>query len=104
MFAQSVVLKDTVSYESFWHEVSLSEAGQGRGYKFMKKAVDQGCRAVKYGNGGPFVAVIVRDGAVLTTCHNLVRKDTDPSQVLWGQVVPICFTLIRQDQDAYITV
>jgi hypothetical protein len=41
---------------------------------------------------------------VQTTCHNLVRKDTDPSQVLWGQVVPICFTLIRQDQDAYITV
>ncbi|CAL5079457.1 unnamed protein product [Urochloa decumbens] len=48
-------------------------------YKLMKKAVDEAYRAVDSGDGGPFGAVIVRDGAVAVSCHNLVLKNTDPS-------------------------
>ncbi|CAN6213636.1 unnamed protein product [Urochloa humidicola] len=55
------------------------QAAQDRDYRLMKKAVDEAYRAVDSGEGGPFGAVIVRDGAVLVSCHNLVPKNTDPS-------------------------
>ncbi|CAN6203511.1 unnamed protein product [Urochloa humidicola] len=55
------------------------QAAQDRDYKLMKKAVDEAYRAVDSGEGGPFGAVIVRDGAVVVSCHNLVLKNTDPS-------------------------
>ncbi|CAL5079458.1 unnamed protein product [Urochloa decumbens] len=60
-------------------EAPPQAAAQGRDYKLMKKAVDEAYRAVDSGDGGPFGAVIVRDGAVAVSCHNLVLKNTDPS-------------------------
>ena len=46
----------------------------------MKQAVDEAYRAAARGDGGPFGAVILGDDdAVVASCHNLVRKNTDPS-------------------------
>ncbi|OEL33416.1 Guanine deaminase [Dichanthelium oligosanthes] len=55
------------------------QGGQDRDYKFITKAVDEAYRAVEGGGGGPFGAVIVRGDEEVVSCHNLVRKDTDPS-------------------------
>nr|CAB3452492.1 unnamed protein product [Digitaria exilis] len=56
------------------------EAGQEeRDHKFITKAVDEAYRAVDGGGGGPFGAVIVRGDEEVVSCHNQVRKDTDPS-------------------------
>ncbi|RCV10231.1 hypothetical protein SETIT_2G095900v2 [Setaria italica] len=60
-------------------EAPPQAAAQDRDYKLMKEAVCEAYRAVDRGDGGPFGAVIVRDDAVLVSCHNLVRKNTDPS-------------------------
>ncbi|GJN25037.1 hypothetical protein PR202_gb12819 [Eleusine coracana subsp. coracana] len=45
----------------------------------MEKAVEEAYRATEGGDGGPFGAVIVRDGEVVISCHNMVRRNTDPS-------------------------
>ncbi|KAF8690568.1 hypothetical protein HU200_040932 [Digitaria exilis] len=54
-------------------------SAQDRDYKLMKKAVDEAYRAVKTGEGAPFGAVVVRGGAVVASCHNVMLKNTDPS-------------------------
>ncbi|WVZ62556.1 hypothetical protein U9M48_012294 [Paspalum notatum var. saurae] len=62
-------------------EAPQAAAGQAdREYRLIAKAVDEAYRAAERGDGNPFGAVIVRgDEEVVVSCHNLVRKDTDPS-------------------------
>ncbi|KAJ1288730.1 hypothetical protein BS78_02G110900 [Paspalum vaginatum] len=50
-----------------------------REYRLIAKAVDEAYRAAECGDGNPFGAVIVRGDEEVASCHNLVRKDTDPS-------------------------
>lgn len=45
----------------------------------MEKAIAEAYRAVESGDGGPFGAVVVRDGEVVASCHNMVERNTDPS-------------------------
>ncbi len=47
--------------------------------KFMKKAVAQAFLGMRRNHGGPFGAVIVRDGEVVARAHNLVLKTNDPT-------------------------
>jgi tRNA(Arg) A34 adenosine deaminase TadA len=54
-------------------------AGQDRDCRFMEIAVKEAYRAVECGDDGPFGAVVVRDGEVVVSCHNMVRRNTDPS-------------------------
>ena len=58
---------------------SSAAAGQERDYRFIAKAVDEAYRAVECGGGNPFGAVIGRGDEEVVSCHNSVRKDTDPS-------------------------
>ncbi|MEA3450740.1 MAG: nucleoside deaminase [Bacteroidota bacterium] len=46
--------------------------------KFMQKAIDLSIESVKNG-GGPFGAVIVKDGEIIATNSNSVTKDNDPT-------------------------
>ncbi|MBF0216918.1 MAG: nucleoside deaminase [Candidatus Omnitrophica bacterium] len=46
----------------------------------MQRAIDDARSGVDAGDGGPFGAVIVKDGVVLATCHNTVLLDNDPTQ------------------------
>lgn len=39
----------------------------------MQKAVEEACVAVASGDGGPFGAVIVKDGKIFATGHNMVK-------------------------------
>ncbi len=47
--------------------------------KFLKQAVQEGLKGVKSGAGGPFGAVMVKDGKVIAKAHNMVLKTKDPT-------------------------
>jgi len=46
---------------------------------FLANAVAEARRGVDSGHGGPFGAVLVRDGAVVAAAHNRVLVDRDPT-------------------------
>lgn len=46
--------------------------------KFMRRAVELSAQSVRNG-GGPFGAVIVRDGEIVGEASNSVTKDNDPT-------------------------
>uniref|UniRef100_A0A0N5AP73 CMP/dCMP-type deaminase domain-containing protein n=1 Tax=Syphacia muris TaxID=451379 RepID=A0A0N5AP73_9BILA len=45
--------------------------------EFMKKAVEEACAGVAAGDGGPFGAVVVKDGKIIAAGHNMVLKTND---------------------------
>lgn len=47
--------------------------------KFMRMAIDLATENVTSGNGGPFGAVIVRDGEVIAAAANSVTRTNDPT-------------------------
>ena len=46
---------------------------------FMRLAVDEARAGIRSGHGGPFGAVIVRDGKVIAAGHNMVVAQNDPT-------------------------
>ncbi|CAI5953806.1 unnamed protein product [Closterium sp. NIES-64] len=55
------------------------EAIQQQDHAYLNQAVAQAYEGVKVGDGGPFGAVVVREGEVVAACHNMVLKNTDPT-------------------------
>ena len=47
--------------------------------KYMRMALNEARKGIKAGHGGPFGAVIVKDGAVVAKGHNQVIKNNDPT-------------------------
>ena len=47
--------------------------------KYMKMAVEEAFLGMRKGDGGPFGAVIVKDGEVITRAHNEVLTTNDPT-------------------------
>jgi guanine deaminase len=47
--------------------------------KFMEEAVKEAYKAIRKGEGGPFGAVIVKDGEIIARAHNEVIKTNDPT-------------------------
>ena len=47
--------------------------------KYMKMAIAEARRGIRLGHGGPFGAVIVKDGFVVGKGHNQVVKNNDPT-------------------------
>lgn len=47
--------------------------------KFMKIAIEEAIKGIENGHGGPFGAVIVKDGKVVGKGHNRVVSDNDPT-------------------------
>lgn len=54
---------------------------------FMKKAIDEALEGIHSGHGGPFGAVVVKDGKVIGIGHNRVISDHDPT--MHGEVSAI---------------
>ncbi len=46
---------------------------------FMNKAVDEAFEGLDKKDGGPFGAVIVKDGKIIASAHNTVIKTNDPT-------------------------
>lgn len=46
---------------------------------FMKLAINEAELGIAQGHGGPFGAVVVKDGKVIGTGHNQVVRDMDPT-------------------------
>lgn len=55
--------------------------------KFMKMAISEARKGIRNGHGGPFGAVIVKDGVVVGKGHNEVLKNNDPT--CHGEVMAI---------------
>jgi guanine deaminase len=47
--------------------------------KFMKAAIDEAYVGMRAEDGGPFGAVIVKDGVIIARAHNEVIKTNDPT-------------------------
>ena len=47
--------------------------------KYMKKAIDEAFKGMRADDGGPFGAVIVKDGEIIAVGHNEVIKTNDPT-------------------------
>ena len=47
--------------------------------KYMKMAIKEAEKGINAGHGGPFGAVIVKDGVVVGKGHNSVVKNNDPT-------------------------
>lgn len=47
--------------------------------QFMKVAIQEARKGIKNGHGGPFGAVIVKDGVIVGKGHNQVVKNNDPT-------------------------
>lgn len=47
--------------------------------KFMKSAIREARKGIHKGHGGPFGAVIVKDGKIVARGHNQVVKNNDPT-------------------------
>ncbi|XP_065852013.1 guanosine deaminase-like isoform X2 [Euphorbia lathyris] len=56
-----------------------ANAVEDRDLKFLTLAVEEAYKGVECGYGFPFGAVIVRNDEIVVRCHNLVRKNTDPT-------------------------
>ena len=54
---------------------------------FMQEAIEQARIGIREGHGGPFGAVIVKDGKIIGRGHNQVVKDNDPT--CHGEVMAI---------------
>ncbi len=46
---------------------------------YMAKAIQEAQRGIRLNHGGPFGAVIVRNGALIAAAHNQVLRDHDPT-------------------------
>ena len=55
--------------------------------KFMRMAINEAKKGITNGHGGPFGAVIVKDGVVVGKGHNQVIKNQDPT--CHGEVMAI---------------
>ena len=47
--------------------------------KYMEEAVKEAFEGMRLGEGGPFGAVIVKDGVIIARAHNEVLKTNDPT-------------------------
>ena len=47
--------------------------------KYMKMAIEEARDGIRANHGGPFGTVIVKDGEVIATGHNLVLLNNDPT-------------------------
>ena len=46
---------------------------------YLKMAVDEAFLGMRAGEGGPFGAIIIRDGKIIGRGHNTVLKSNDPT-------------------------
>lgn len=47
--------------------------------KYMEEAIRLAVKNVENGTGGPFGAVVVKDGGIVASCGNSVTPDNDPT-------------------------
>ena len=47
--------------------------------EFMKIAIEEAKKGIRAGHGGPFGAIVVKDGRVIGRGHNMVVKNNDPT-------------------------
>lgn len=62
-----------------WAQENAQTGENAKMHEFMLKAVAEAEKNIISKDGGPFGAVIVKDGAIVGTGHNEVLKNNDPT-------------------------
>ncbi|KAK7258730.1 hypothetical protein RIF29_24312 [Crotalaria pallida] len=57
--------------------INFVRAEQSKDDEFLRKAVEEAYKGVECGDGLPFGAVIVRNGEVVVSCHNMMLRNKD---------------------------
>ena len=75
--------------------------------KFMREAIRLAVENVKQGTGGPFGAVVVKEGKIIAACANTVTPDCDPTahaevNAIVSLVLCALVLFIGQDLPGYI--
>lgn len=65
-------LEEKLAFEAT-DTVSMSD------HEFMQMAIEEAREGIRQGHGGPFGAVIVKDGKIVARGHNMVLKNNDPT-------------------------
>jgi Cytosine/adenosine deaminases len=60
-------------------QVQSQNGTSGYNPEFMKIAAEEALKGMRCGDGGPFGAVIVKDGKIIAQGHNMVIKTHDPT-------------------------
>lgn len=55
--------------------------------EYMQKAIEEAYEGIKKGDGGPFGVVVVKDGKIIASGHNMVLAHHDPT--VHGEVTAI---------------
>ncbi|VDO89817.1 unnamed protein product [Haemonchus placei] len=67
----------------------------------MRKAIDEACQGVEAGDGGPFGAVVVKDGKIVATGHNMVSFPL-PEFFRWDSNESIFLRIINVLESLYL--
>ncbi|KAI3908492.1 hypothetical protein MKX01_009294 [Papaver californicum] len=59
--------------------MEAANVGHDTDHIFLKRSVEEAYKGVDTKDGYPFGAVIVRNGEVVVSCHNMVRINKDPT-------------------------
>lgn len=62
-----------------WAQENAQTGESAKMHEFMLKAVAEAEKNIISKDGGPFGAVIVKDGVIVGTGHNEVLKNNDPT-------------------------
>ena len=89
LFLEKIILLEKISYILKNYSVNLVSLQKENNNinqfmhiddkKFLQQAIDLAVENVKSGRGGPFGAVIVKDGKVIATGTNVVTSTNDPT-------------------------
>ena len=71
----SIKKKDLLVYALLQYGTAV----QDRDRKFLSEALEEACRGVDCGHGGPFGAAVVHNDQVIVSCHTMVLDYTDPT-------------------------
>lgn len=69
----------TTNYQLITIKKTVMASANSEHSRFMREAIALSIKSVNSGQGGPFGAVIVKDGEIIAKAHNMVTSINDPT-------------------------
>ena len=77
--AQYKTVNGGIGFSGTIHRVCAEGAQSGMSNSYMQEAIQRAVENVRSGRGGPFGAIVVKDGRVIARGTNLVTSANDPT-------------------------
>ena len=78
LFVFSIVLAEPAA-DTVPKTLSVAELAAAAENPYMQAAINEALQGITLGHGGPFGAVVVRNGVIVGSGHNRVLADNDPT-------------------------